>query len=117
MVHTIEHETVHEQELCIEMVNIKSVSFISNHSTIIANLKSSSNKATMAVPYKVDMGTVGKIIPFNVFTKLFPSTTTDQLVATRNVTKLRTYNHTIKQLGGCKVEIENSNKCKKAFSL
>ena len=49
-VNTIEKETVHKQEHCIKMVNINSVSFNSNHSTIIANLKISSYKSKIAVP-------------------------------------------------------------------
>ena len=70
------------------------------------------------VTCKVDMGSDGNIMPFNIFTKLFPSTTMDQLVATKDVTKLRTYNcTTISQLGRCKVDTENNDKCKNAFSL
>ena len=102
------------------MVNINSVNFNSNHSAIIANLKTSGNKAAIMVPYKVDTGSDGNIIPFDIFTKLFPSTTKDQLVATKDATKLRTYNLTkITQLGRCKVEIENNYKWQKknAFSL
>ena len=58
------------------------------------------------------------IMPFNIFTKLFPSTTTGQLAAIKDATKLRTYNCTIiTQLGRCKVEIENNNKCKKMHFL
>ena len=92
---------------CLKTVNINSVSFNSNHSTIIANLKTLSNKATIVVLYKVDMGSDGNIMPFNIFTKLFPSTTADQLVATKDATKLRTCNYrTITQLGRCKIEIE-----------
>ena len=88
------------------MVNINSVSFNSNHSAIIANLKTSSNKATIAVPYKVDMGSDGNIMPFNIFTKLFPSTTADQQAATKDATRQRIYNCTATtQLGRCKVEI------------
>ena len=56
MVNTIEKEAVHEKEPEIEMVNINSINFNSNHSTIIANLKTSSNKATIMVPYEVDAG-------------------------------------------------------------
>ena len=98
------------------MVNINSVSFDSNHSTIIADLKTSSNKATIVVPYKLDMGNDGSIMPFNIFTKLFPSTTADQLTATKDATKLRTYNCTpITQLGRCKVKIENNDKCRKCI--
>ena len=64
------------------------------------------------------MGSDRNIMPFNIFTKVFPSKTTDQLMATKDATKLRTYKHTtIAQLGRCKVEIENNDKCKNAFSL
>ena len=45
---------------------------------------------------------------------MFPTTTMDQLVATKDATKLRTYNHrALAQLDRCKVEIENNIKCKK----
>ena len=65
------------------------------------------------VPYKVGIGSDENITPFYIFTKLFPSTTMDQLVATKGATKLRTYNSTtITQLGRCKGEIENNDKCK-----
>ena len=106
----------HQEEPGIEIVNINSVNFTSNYSTIIANLKTSSNKAAIMVPYKVDMGSDGNIMPFNIFTKLFPRTGTDELVATKDTPKLRTYNHTtITQLGRCKVKIENNHKCKKCI--
>ena len=58
------------------------------------------------------------MMPFNKFTKLFTSATADQLVTIKDATKLQTYNYTtITQLGRCKIEIENNNKCKNAFSL
>ena len=69
------------------------------------------------VPYKVDTGSDGNTMPFNIFTKLFPSTT-DHLAATKESTKLRTYNLTIiTQLCRCKVEIENSDNKKFIFSV
>ena len=65
------------------------------------------------VPYKVDMGSDGNIMPFDIFTKLFPSTTMDQLMATKDATKLRTHNHIpITQLSRCRVDIENNDTCK-----
>ena len=79
IVYTIEKESVHKQEPGIEMVYINSVSFISSHSTIIANLKASFNKATNVMQYKVDMGSDWNIRLFNLFTKLFPSTAEDPL--------------------------------------
>ena len=93
VVNIIEKEAVYEQEPGIEMVNINSVNSNSNPSDIIENLKTS-NKVAKMVPYKVDMGSDGKIRTFNIFTKLYPSTTMDQLVATKDATKLRTYSHT-----------------------
>ena len=115
-VNAIEKEVVHKKKPGIEMVNINSVNFNSNHSRIIANLKTSFKKAAIMVPYKVDMGNDGNIMPFNIFTKLFPSTTTDQLVAARDATKLRAYNcTTITQLGRCKKEIKNNGKHKKCI--
>ena len=82
-IHTTEKEAVHEQEPGFETVNISSVNFNSNHSTIIAKLKTSSNKAAIMVPYKVDMGSDGYVMPFNIVPKLFHSTTMDQLTAKR----------------------------------
>ena len=64
-VNTIEKETVHEQEPGIKTVNINSINFNSNHSTIIANLKTSSSKATTVVSYKVDTSSDGNIILCN----------------------------------------------------
>ena len=117
-VKTIEKEAVHEQLPGIKLVNINAVNFDSNHSTIIANLKTSSNKAAIAVLYKVDMGSEGNIMLFNIFTKCFSSTTMDQLVATKDVTQLRTYScTTITQLGRCKVEIKIMTNAKKCIFL
>ena len=67
------------------------------------------------VSYKVDTGSDGNIMPFNIVAKLFPSVTTDQPVVTKDTTKLRTYNCTIIQLGRCKVEVENNDKYKKCI--
>ena len=66
------------------------------------------------VPYTVGTGSEGKIMPFHIYKKLFPSATVDHLAATKDAKiKLKTYNHiTVTQLGRCKVKIENNNKCK-----
>ena len=53
---------------------------------------------------------------FNIFAKLFPRATADQLVATKDATRLKSYNYTtITQLGRFNVEIENKNKCQKCI--
>ena len=80
-------EDIPEQEYAIEIVNINLISFKSNHSTVIAKLKTS-EQATMMVPHKVDIGCNGNI----------------------NST-------TITQLGRCGVIIENNIKCKNASFL
>ena len=66
-INAVEKEDIHEQEYGIEMVNINSFSFNSNHSVILAKLKTSSTQATIMVLYKVDMGCDGNKMPFNVF--------------------------------------------------
>ena len=50
------------------MVNINSVRFDSNHSAIIANLKTSSNKIVITtVLYKNDIGSDGNIMAFYIY--------------------------------------------------
>ena len=53
----MENKAAQEQESGIKKVNINSVRFNSNDSAILANLKTSSNKVIIMVPYKVVMGT------------------------------------------------------------
>ena len=73
-----------EQETDIEMENLNSIRFNSNCSTIIANLKPSSNKVTISVPYKVDMGSNRNIMPFYIYKKIFPRATVEQLGETKD---------------------------------
>ena len=44
----------------------------------------SSNKVIITVPYEVDMGSDGNIMPLYIYKMLFPKATKEQLVATRN---------------------------------
>ena len=63
----MEKEADQEQETDIEVVNINSIKFNSNYFTIIlANLKTSSNKVLITVPYKVDMGSDGNIMSLQI---------------------------------------------------
>ena len=80
----MEKEADQEQEIDIEMVNMNSKKLNSNHSTIIADLKTSSNKVIIMVPYKVDMGSEGNIMSLYIYRKLFPRGTIKQWVATRD---------------------------------
>ena len=67
----IDKEDIHEQEPGIKMVNIYLISFNLNHSLIVEKLKTSSKQATMMVPYMVDMGCDGHILPFSIFKNYF----------------------------------------------
>ena len=45
------------------------------------------------VPYKVDTGNDGNILPLHIYKKLFPMITSEQLVATKNESvQLKIYN-------------------------
>ena len=60
---------------------------------LIANLQTSSNKVIITVPYKVDMGSNGNIIPLYIYKKLYPKATMEQLATIRNTNiKLKMYN-------------------------
>ena len=85
---------------------------------IVAKLKTLPKQTTMMVSYKVDMDCNGNIMPFNILKNLFPSTTENTLVTTKDTTTLRTYNSiTITQLGRCGVVIENFNAKKCIFFI
>ena len=72
------------------------------------------NKIT--VPYNIDTGSDGNIMPWYIFKKLFPMVTETELTKTvKNHIKLIMYNKTVKtQLGMCMVIInykDNKKKC------
>ena len=51
----IKKEEIHEQKTGIKTANINLIRFHSNHSAIVAGLKTLSKQATEMVPYLVDM--------------------------------------------------------------
>ena len=65
------------------MININSIRFSSNHSTVIANLKTSFYKVAITVPQKVDTGSIRNKIPFCIYKVLFTRVTVEQLDATK----------------------------------
>ena len=71
VVHNIEKEDEQDQETDNEMVNINLVGFNSNHSTIIANLKTPLNKVVITMPYKVDTDSNGNIMPIYMYKNYF----------------------------------------------
>ena len=54
----------------------------------MAKLKTSAGINNLMVPYKVDTGSDGNIMPLHIYKKLFPRITSEQLAAT----KMRIYN-------------------------
>ena len=112
IVHNLKQEPdQHHKEVdCIEKVNINSV-FYKKYSVIIANLKTSSNQASIIVPYKVDVCSDGNIMHLHIYKKVFPKATKEQLVATKyDNMKLKVYNRTtITQLGMPEVKLHYSN--------
>ena len=72
-VQSIDQETdQYQKETDIDTVNINSVNFNSKCSVITSNLKTSSDQARVIIPYKVDIGSDGNIIPLH---NLFPRAT------------------------------------------
>ena len=76
---------------------------------ITANLKTLSNQVRIIVPYKVDTGSDGNIMPLHIYKNYF-------LWQQKNnwwQQEIKTYNRTlITQLHICKVKIEKKNKHK-----
>ena len=116
MVHNVDQEPEldQEEEDQIDMASTNYISFNSKHFIITANLKTSSNQVKIIMPYKVDMGSEGTIIPLHIYKKLFSRATKKALVATRNTNlQVKTYNRTtILQMDMCKIKIEHNNKQK-----
>ena len=111
-------EDIHEKESSIVMVNINLIRFSSNHSAVIAKLQTSSKPSKIIVPYNIDTGCDGNIMPLNLLKKIFLNTAADSLAATKDTTTLKAYHSTkITPLGRCCVLIENINKCKKCIFL
>ena len=75
----------------------------------------------ITIPYKIDTGSDGNIMPWYIFKKLFPRVTEAELTKNiKNHIKLKIYNKTvINQLGMCVVIInykDNKKKCEFLYS-
>ena len=102
MVH--EMEMVQEpQEEEIETVSINSVYLNKNRLLITTHLEMQVGKTTVEIPYKIDTGSEGNIMPLYIFKKLFKNMTEEQLKRSiKGNIKLKMYNGThIMQLGTC----------------
>ena len=105
--------TTRIERVCkIETVSIDSVHL--NKRSVIINggirdMKAGTNN--IVIPYKIDMGSEGNIIPLFIFKKLFKNVMEDQLKRSiKGHIRLRTYNKTnITQLGTSTVVIKFKN--------
>ena len=101
------------------MVSINSVCFNKSCSVLTTKLKTFIDNNNMIIPYKIDTGSDGNIMPWHIFKKLSPRVTNSQLAETfKKHLKLNTYNQPfITQLGTCIVTIEHKNNRKSVNSL
>ena len=109
MVHEVEVETAPElQEEELETVSINSLYLNKNCSLITAHLETQVGKTTIEVPYKIDTGSEGNLMPLYIFKRLFKDMPEEQLkCSVKSNIKLGTYNGThITQLGTCAVIIK-----------
>ena len=70
------------EESIIDLMNITSIHFNKNCSEITANLKMSVGINNIKVPYKIDTGNNGNIMPLHIYKKnyyLFLKITSEQL--------------------------------------
>ena len=79
-----EPEQDHEEEDHIVTVNINFIIFNSKQLVITANLKISSSKVSIIVPYTIDTGSDGNIMPLHLYKTLFPRAIEEQLVVIKN---------------------------------
>ena len=95
-------------------MNINSINFNSKHLVVTENLKTSLDQARVLVPYEVDTGSDGNIMPLHIYKKLFPWVKKKQPEAKKGEhIKLKAYNSaTIMQMGRCKVKVEDKNRVK-----
>ena len=56
----------------IELVSINSIQFNKNQSILTANLKISTDQSNIMVPYKIDTGSNGNIVPLHMYKNYFP---------------------------------------------
>ena len=74
------------EENSIDSVNMNSIYFNKNCSVLTANLKMSAGPNNVMVPYKVDIGSDGNIMPLLIYKNFFPKITNEQLATTKKKT-------------------------------
>ena len=95
-VHEVEVEVTPEpQEEDIETVSINSIYLSRNQSLITAHLQMQVGKTATEIPYKIDTGSEGNIMPLYIFKKLFKNMPEEQVKGSiKSNIKLKMYNGT-----------------------
>ena len=112
MVHEVEIDMEPEsQGEDTEIVSINLLYVNRKQSSIMAKLEMQAGRTVLEIPYKIDTGSEGNIMPLYIFRKLFASISKDQLKrSVEGNIKLKTYNGMhIMQLGTCVVQIKFKN--------
>ena len=117
-VHGVEVE-VSQEDNKIEEVSINSVYLNNKQSLITTHLEMHVMKNTVKIPYKIDTGSEGNLMPLHIFERLCGHQSIEQLTRSiKNNIKLKTYNGMqIKQLGMCTAIIKFKNFKKKCVFL
>ena len=84
------------QEGKIETVSIDLVHLNKNWSLITAHFKMQAGENIVEVPYKIDTGSEGNIMPLYIFKKLFKITTEEQLK--KSIKAMSDFAHITKQI-------------------
>ena len=110
-VNKIDIETSQDSGGEIKTVTIDLVHLNKNWSLLMVELEMCTGPNKIVIPYKIDTGSKGNIMPWPIFKKLFKKVTEDELKKTiKGHIKLRTYNKTIiMQLGTYSVMINFKN--------
>ena len=95
-VHAVKIEVAPEpNEEDIETVSINSIYLNRNQSLITAHLKMQVGKTATEIPYKIDTGSEGNIMPLHIFKKLLKNKPEEQLKGSiKSNIKLKMYNGT-----------------------
>ena len=70
-VHEVEVESTKDPQGDMETVSINSIFWNNKWSSIMANLKTMAGNNTITVPYKIDTGSEGNLMPLYIYKKLF----------------------------------------------
>ena len=80
VVHKVEVEMAQDsQDEEIETVSINLVHLKKNQSIIMVHLETYAGRNNVEIPYKIDMGSEGNIMPLYIFKKLFKYVMVQQL--------------------------------------